>query len=324
MAKSDDVFSVLQPTNRMARFIGFALYKITSGPKTRRAKYEKIYNFVSIVAHSVMLIMLLMFYNDDIPRMKTKGVLMRTSWLFYVITHLVDLVTNILADKIYKLRLIHLVNTASKVEHEIMTGGICLNYKKMKYLVPLLSLLNFTLAIGGFYGIVDSWIRIKLPSQGDIIVISTFVFVLIQRAVFVGQFVSFVRIFVSMLHSINVHLEKAFLQRLGDTSTVSNMLDMLCLYQVQTLLKLSKFHQTLAEMTKELNKIVSAQMVALFFCDFCVLTMQGFSTANNIFNANTFQITELMFSMSYILSTFVKLIVITRSVNLYMNEVNNV
>ena len=324
MVKSDDVFSVLQPTNRVGRVIGFASYKIISGPKTKRAKYEKIYNFVSMIIHSVMLIMLFIIYIADIPSMKTKGVMMRTTWLFYVITHLVDLVINILADKIYKFRLIHLVNTLSKMEHEIITNGICLDYKKMKYLVPLLSSLNFIFAIGIFYGIIITWVMNKFPSYVDIIVTISFVFAVTQRAVFVGQFVSFVRIFVSMLHSIDVHLEKAFLQKSGDASTVSNMLDMLCLYQVRTLLKLSKFHETLAEMTKELNRIVSVQMVVLFFCDFCVQTMQGFSCANNVFNADTFHITTLVFSMSDILSTFVKLIVMTRSVNLYMNEVNNV
>ena len=325
MAKSDDVFSVLQPINRVGRIIGFASYKIISGPKTKRAKYEKIYNFVSIIAHSVMLIVIFMIYILDNPRMKTKRVIIRTSWLLYTVTHLVDLVTNILADKIYKLRLIHLVNKLSKVEHEITTSGICLDYKKMKYLVPLLSLLNFVLvAIGGFYGVADSWVRNKLSSYGDIILSISFVFAVIQRAVFVGQFVSFVRIFVSMLYNIDVHLEKSFLQKSGDTPTASNMLDMLCLYQVQTLLKLSKFHQTLAEMTKELNKIVSVQMVALFFCDFCVQTLQGYSSANNVFNADTFHVTMFVFSMSDILSTFVKLIIITRSVNLYMNEVNKV
>ena len=321
MAKSNDVFSVLQPIYWLARLVGLAPYKIVREKKTTYVKYDKIYNFVWAIIHGVMLVKLFTIYKVDISKMSTQNALIRTIWLFFGTTHIVNLSINILADRIRKPRLIYLVNKLSKVENEIVTSGICMDYKKLRCLVPLFGLLNFVLAVSGIYGTIDIWIRHKSPSFNDFVMTTSFFFMIAIRAIFVGQFISLVRIFVSMLHSINIHLEKSFLQGSLNTCTGTSTLDMLCLFQIHTLLKLSKFHQTLAEMTKELNRIMSSRLVALFCCDFCIQTIQGFSTANNIFN--NFNGFMLMFTLPDILSTFFKLIIIARSVHSYMNEVSN-
>ena len=320
MAMPVDVFSVFQPISRFARLIGFAPYKIVPGHKPKHVEYEPVYNFTWTIVHCVLLTTFYAIYYKIFIGMKTRSVLIRTSWCFYIVSHLVHLTTNTFSEKIQKLRLVRLVNKLSRLEHEIRTGGVHVEYKKLKFLTPLYSLLLSIFITFALLSRIIYWIKIDEVPFEEVVTAISYTYATCIRVVFVIQFIASFRIFTSLLQGVNVHLKKSFLHESSSRFKVSNMLR---LFKVQTLLKLNEFHRELEMVTREYNTVVSARLLAMFLADFCIMTFQCFSSVNNIFNGKTLYIPMLVFSLSVICLKIVKLIIIVATVNSYTTEVNS-
>ena len=320
------MFSILRPISWLGRYTGFAPYKIVQRQKTKRAEYEKVYSITWLILQSVLLIIMCKIYSDQVSTIKNKSLTVRSGWVFYTVTHLTHLTTNIFSDKIHKPKLVRLVNNLSRLEDRIKTYGVCVQYKKMRFVVPLFVLLSSTVAVLGFAGRVKHWIKFGDFSYKNFVDGISHLYAALILVAFVVHFVSFFRVFTSMIQSVNIYLEKSFLQNSDSNSrcATSGTLDMFSLFQAQTLLKVSKFHQLLNTLTKDFNEIVSVQLLALFLCDFCVQTVQGFSAANNIFNGKTMNLVLLLFSVSISCRVFIKLIILTSSVNSYLKQVTDV